>query len=320
MGANYNRNINSNINTNTNTSHSKRMHNTLIKFLQINLQHSRAATNNLLKTIEEDDIDVICIQEPYVINNKVVGIPRKYKILAYGEGKHTAAIVITNKIIDSILIRQLSDEDAVVTKVMYNKVKIIIASMYFDINRQREDDLNKIEAIMQHAKGTGTIIAMDSNARSTTWQDHITNHRRRILEELFVSVQLHILNEDSNLTTYLSNRGSSKFDLTVTGNSILIAVEEWEVSNQESCSDHSIIRFAIRQASYQRSTHDHREVRYIIRREDIAKFQENLTTSLEGKHGSTSSEGETEELDSIMSNIGRECENIEQKLTIFTKK
>jgi hypothetical protein len=224
MGANYNRNINSNINTNTNTSHSTRMHNTLIKFLQINLQHSRAATNNLLKTKEDDDIDVICTQQPYVINNKVVGISRKYKILAYGEGRRRAAIVITNKMIDSILIRQLSAEDAVVMEVMYNKVKIIIASMYFDINRQIEDDLNKIKANMQHAKGTGTIIAMDSNARSTTWHDHITNLRGRILEEFLVSVQLHILNEDSNLTTYLSNRGSGNIDLTVISNFILRAV------------------------------------------------------------------------------------------------
>jgi exonuclease III len=70
------------------------MHNTHIKFLQINIQHSWAATNNLMKTIEEDDRDVICIQEPYVINNKVVGIPRKYKILAHGEGRHRAAIVM----------------------------------------------------------------------------------------------------------------------------------------------------------------------------------------------------------------------------------
>jgi hypothetical protein len=76
MGANYNRNINRN--NNTSTLHGTRTHNTLIKFLQINLQHSRSATNNLMKIVE-DDIDVICIQEPYVINNKVVGIPRKYK-------------------------------------------------------------------------------------------------------------------------------------------------------------------------------------------------------------------------------------------------
>jgi len=133
MDANNNHNINSNININNNTSHNTGKHNTLIKFLQINLQHSRAATNNLMKTIEEDDIDVICIQEPYTINNKVVGIPRKYKILAHGEGRNRAVIVITNKMIDSILIRQFSDEDAVATEVVYNKVKIIIVSMYFDI-------------------------------------------------------------------------------------------------------------------------------------------------------------------------------------------
>ena len=70
MDANNNHNINSNINTNTNTSHSMGKHNTLIKFLQINLQHSRAATNNLMKTTEEDDIDKICTQEPYIIQKQ----------------------------------------------------------------------------------------------------------------------------------------------------------------------------------------------------------------------------------------------------------
>ena len=197
-----------------------------------------------MKTIEEDRIYIICIQEPYVINNKVIGIPKKYKVLVHGEERNRAAIVITNKMIDAIIIRQLSDEDAVVTEVVYNKVKTIIGSMYFNINRQIEYDLNKVDAIMQHAKGTGTIIAMDSNARSTTWHNNITNHRGRMLEEFLASVQLHILNEDSNLTTYHSSRGSSNIDLTVTSNLKLREVEEWGVSDQESCSDHSYIKFA----------------------------------------------------------------------------
>ena len=60
--------------------------------------------------------------------------------------------MVNNNQIDSILIRQLSDEDTEVLEVINNKAKIIIASTYFDINRQIEDDLNKIEAIIQHAK------------------------------------------------------------------------------------------------------------------------------------------------------------------------
>jgi len=169
------------------------------------MQHSRVATNNLMKIIEEDGTVVICIQEPYVIHNKIVGIPRKYKIFAIGEGRHRAAIVVTKNEIDSILTRQLSVEDTAVLDVVNNKAKIIIASMYFDINRQIEDNLNKIEELIQHAKGAGVIIAMVSNSRSTSWHDTLTNTRGRILEEFLISKHLHIMNEKSTLTNFRSS-------------------------------------------------------------------------------------------------------------------
>jgi len=49
---------------------------TRLKCMHIKLQHSRLATANLLKIIEEKDTDVICIQEPYNIGCKIGGIPR----------------------------------------------------------------------------------------------------------------------------------------------------------------------------------------------------------------------------------------------------
>ena len=60
--------------------------------------------------------------------------------------------MVTNNQIDFLILRQLSDEDTVVLEVVIDKAKTIIASMYFDINRQIEGDLNKIEAIIRHAK------------------------------------------------------------------------------------------------------------------------------------------------------------------------
>ena len=189
---------------------------------------------NLMKITDVDGTDVLCIQEPYVIYNKIVGIPRKHKTFAAGEGRQRAAIVVTNNLLDSILIRQLSDEDTVVIEVVNNKAKIIIASMYFDINRRIEDDLNKIEAIIQHAKGAGVIMAMDSNSRSTSWHDTLTNTRGRILEEFLISKNLHIMKEESTLTTYRSSRGTSNIDLTVISNQILRAVEVWEVSDKKA--------------------------------------------------------------------------------------
>jgi len=55
------------------------------------------------------------------------------------------------------------------------------------------------------------------------------------------------MNEERPLTTFLNIRGSSSIGLTVISNQLLRAVVHWEVSDQESCSDHSIIKFAIGQ-------------------------------------------------------------------------
>ena len=84
------------------------------------------------------------------------------------------------------------------------------------------------------------------------------------------------MNEESTLTTLLNNRGSSNIDLMVISNQLLTAVVRWEIRDQESCSDHSIIKFAIEQGSWGRSKQDSQGVRYIVKGKDIDKFQENL--------------------------------------------
>ena len=50
------------------------------KCLQINLQNSRAATDNLAKIINKEGTDIVCIQEPHSIGNKVVGLPQSYTV------------------------------------------------------------------------------------------------------------------------------------------------------------------------------------------------------------------------------------------------
>ena len=120
--------------------------------------HSRVATRNLLMLLDEDGTDVVCIQEPYVIHNKITGIPRKYKIYTIGEGRHRKSIVVTNNPIDSLLIRLLLEEDTVVLEVVRYKAKNIVASMYFDINRQTEGDLNKIEANITARKSSWSSL------------------------------------------------------------------------------------------------------------------------------------------------------------------
>jgi len=136
--------------------------------------------------------DILCIQEPYTIQNKVVGIPNKFRTYTLAGTRSRTAIVVTNKHIDVLLLKQHSDTDAIVTEITVYGVKLIMASMYFDIGRPIEEDLSKIEAVLQHANGVGVLLAIDSNARSASWHDSTTNARGKTLDEYLMSKQLYI--------------------------------------------------------------------------------------------------------------------------------
>jgi ribonuclease HI len=247
-----------------------------LKCIQINMHHSRLATDNLIQVIEENNIDILYIQEPYQIRNKIVGFPRSLKIFTAGAEKHRAAIVVNNTQLDTILIQQLSDEDAVVLEIIHGNTKLITASLYFDITRQIDTDLRKMEAITQYSEGAGLLIAIDSNSRSSTWHDFRTNRRGKMLEEFIHSQQLYIINEESPQTTFRSTRGSSNIDITVVNRRLLSTVTDWEISDQESCSDHSIIRFDIGHKKEQPKENKYYEVKYITNKEDLKKFKNNL--------------------------------------------
>jgi hypothetical protein len=45
-----------------------------IRCMQINLQHSRTATDNIMKLTEQGNSDIIFIQEPYLYQNRMAGI------------------------------------------------------------------------------------------------------------------------------------------------------------------------------------------------------------------------------------------------------
>jgi len=289
-----------------------------IKFLQLNLQHSRVATDNLEKLTAEHGTDILLLQEPYTLKNKIVGISKRHKIFTHGGHRPRAAIVITNNQIDTILLTQLSDSDTVVLEVtLDNAKKIILASMYLDINQQLTDDTLKIEAILQHAKGAGIILAMDSNSRSTSWHDKQTNARGRILEDFLTSNYLHILNEDSDYPTFSGARGSSNIDLSIVNTQLLRTMYGWEIWDQDSCSDHNIIRFTLGHDCHDKITPRNQEPRYIVQRRNINIFHKTLTQLVTARACKTHSQVDTGDLDSTLAKTVRSGGDIEKTVDDF---
>jgi hypothetical protein len=129
------------------------------------------------------------------------GNTKKYKMFTAGDGRR-AAVVVTNKQIDGMLINELSEADTVAVAVLKESLKFIITRRYFDRGNLIELDQVKVDAVLEHEKWTGIMIAMDSNSRSNLWYDTATNTRGRILEEYVTSNHLNIMEEDRSNTTF----------------------------------------------------------------------------------------------------------------------
>jgi len=136
------------------------------------------------------------------MGNKLSGLPKSLPVYTSGAGRKRAAIVINNKQIDTIKITQLSDEVTVVLETKAGNTTLLIASKYLDINRPIEYDLQKMQEILMHAKCVGIVFAVDSNARSTPWHDVLTNKGGKTMEEIIISRQIHIANEESCHKTF----------------------------------------------------------------------------------------------------------------------
>jgi hypothetical protein len=62
--------------------------------MQVNLQHSRIGTDNLMKLTEQDNSDIIFIKEPYLYKNRMAGLTKSYRNYISLEDKSRAAILM----------------------------------------------------------------------------------------------------------------------------------------------------------------------------------------------------------------------------------
>jgi len=63
-------------------------------------------------------------QGPYSIQNKVVGIPNKYRTYTNPGTRSRAVIVVTNNNIDALLLKQHSDADVFVAEITIDGIKL----------------------------------------------------------------------------------------------------------------------------------------------------------------------------------------------------
>jgi endo-beta-N-acetylglucosaminidase D len=118
-----------------------------------------------------------------------------------------------------------------VAEINYRNTKFYGMSLYFDITEDTEINIRKTELILNYLKGQCLLITADSNARSKTWYDTMTNQRGKVLEDFLTTSNLYIVN-DRSVPTFKTTRGSSFVGLTIVSNQLLRRVTDWKCSIQ----------------------------------------------------------------------------------------
>jgi hypothetical protein len=109
-----------------------------------------------MQIINTENINITLIQEPYLYQEKIKGISRKYRTYAYGDRKRRAAIIANNKI-DAHLITQYSD-DTVLVEIQLGKETFYATSTYMDYNESININLRHIERMLTFTKGAKLIL------------------------------------------------------------------------------------------------------------------------------------------------------------------
>jgi len=86
-----------------------------------------------------------------------------------------------------------------------------------------------------------------------------------MIEDFLASNPLHILNEGRTTTNFQCSRGKSNIDLTNANSQIVANIWNWDLSEDESASDHKIIKFNITLDKVVGKAPEPPRVRFIIR-------------------------------------------------------
>jgi len=130
--------------------------------------------------------------------------------------------------------------------------------------------------------------------------------------------QLHIINEEKERSTFNNTRGVSNIDLTIVNNNLLTDVHNWEMSEEDSLSDHNYLKYKIsvsRGETYTNKT-KYRSAKYVIKKEKLQLFDSNLAQEML-KKDQHDKEGGVEEIDNYLSAAIATENDIEQSIELI---
>jgi hypothetical protein len=170
-------------------------------FREVNLRQ------HISQHIEEHDIDIAIIQEPYFVK-QVCGFPLRYRQLYKNDCERPkTAIIITNPKIESVFIQTYSNEFLTIAIFEFNGRNYAIISAYCSPAKDIDSELNYLQTVINELRLKNFIICIDSNAHSKVWFNKREDSRGEKVLDFVSQNNAIIMNRNNFGPTYESNNG-----------------------------------------------------------------------------------------------------------------
>ena len=105
-----------------------------ITILQINLRHSKAASTLLMKTVIDNNVDVVLIQEPYATKRATVELPNVPPgFTAYhrlGDDFQYGSAILVKSSVESKMLEEKTDNQVTCVQIFSGKEAVLLMSAY----------------------------------------------------------------------------------------------------------------------------------------------------------------------------------------------
>lgn len=271
---------------------------TNIRFLQINLNRSSQATENVLQLALELNIDIILIQEPWIMKNgsdfsncrSILHQNFIQTLPKFNPTLRPRTLFYTSKDLRASIDLAPSspvDPDIQIINCQNRSETFQIINIYNEADQAKEQGYTIERLLYNIPLSRYTIVLGDFNTHHPLW-DPYTNKSGDAdqLAEWFEDQNLILLNEPGASTFFRTNLlNPSVLDLTLASESISLRIQDWQTLSNIG-SDHTGILFELKGKEYPNTSQQEPIVRYHTKLtnwetfESILQFKANRSPTL----------------------------------------
>lgn len=222
---------------------------TALKIAQINLHHSKKATYTYCRDIKMRHTSITFIQEPWRRGSKIHGFGQLHNRLFYHKkGVCPRAAIHISPDVNALILNQLTDDDLVTVRICRSQMEggdFLIVSAYLPYDSPQPPPGPTLMGVLEFSKRERIplLIGTDANSHHTIWGSSDINLRGEQLLQFLLSSDLMILNKGGR-PTFGNSAREECIDLTLASCGWLAdSIRSWRVTDEETFSDHKLIRF-----------------------------------------------------------------------------